>query len=258
MRNRDLLVAVCLALMIHAGAFLISPSRSTIEPGRLEKKTAIQISLLEAPRPKPLSPNRSKDPPEVARVEKLLKTRPEPRPRLQPQRKPKPKLIEDHSLSEITSKEDTDLPEREGGVKPEEELSPVRSALSNGETKGIEEERNADKSAFSPIESLEEREVVRESKPLLPSDPPSYLENPKPRYPLLARRKKIEGVVLLRVEVLPTGRVGRIEVKRSSGYKILDRSALRAVKEWKFSPARMNGMCIAVWTSVPIRFKLER
>jgi len=51
---------------------------------------------------------------------------------------------------------------------------------------------------------------------------PRYVENPKPVYPLEAREKGYQGEVLLRVEILANGRVGQVEVKKSSGYEVLD------------------------------------
>jgi len=75
---------------------------------------------------------------------------------------------------------------------------------------------------------------------------PRYAENPKPIYPQEARKKGYEGEVLLKVEVLVNGRVGCMEVKKSSGYETLDRSALTAVKQWKFIPANQgNGAILA-------------
>ncbi len=86
---------------------------------------------------------------------------------------------------------------------------------------------------------------------------PRYAENPRPIYPLEARRKGYEGEVILRVEVLTDGRVGGIEVKRSSGYEILDRSALKAVKQWRFVPARKGEKAISQWVNIPIKFQLQ-
>jgi len=94
--------------------------------------------------------------------------------------------------------------------------------------------------------------------PVLRSTDPSFIENPKPHYPTIARRRKMEGIVLLRVEVLGDGGVGKIEVKRSSGYKILDESALGAVKNWRFLPATLEGVSVKVWASIPIRFELVK
>jgi TonB family protein len=85
---------------------------------------------------------------------------------------------------------------------------------------------------------------------------PRYAKNPKPVYPLEAREKGYEGEVLLKVEVLSNGQVGQVEVKRSSGYEMLDESALTTVKQWKFIPARRGEVAIPVWVNIPIKFQL--
>jgi protein TonB len=86
---------------------------------------------------------------------------------------------------------------------------------------------------------------------------PRYDRNPKPRYPRIARRRGYEGLVVLKVEILPDGRVGKVRVKRSSGHHILDKSALKTVKMWRFIPARQGDDPIRMWAEVPIKFDLE-
>lgn len=86
---------------------------------------------------------------------------------------------------------------------------------------------------------------------------PDYLRNKPPAYPLTARRKGYEGVVVLRVEVLSDGNPDRIEVRKSSGYAILDEAAYEAVKEWKFKPAMRGDKPIDSWVEIPIRFTLR-
>jgi TonB family protein len=86
---------------------------------------------------------------------------------------------------------------------------------------------------------------------------PKYAENPKPIYPNEARRKGYEGEVILRVEVLPNGRVGQIGVRKSSGYELLDRSALATVKQWKFIPAKKGEASIPLWVNIPVKFQLQ-
>jgi TonB family protein len=86
---------------------------------------------------------------------------------------------------------------------------------------------------------------------------PDYKVNPKPRYPMLARRKGYEGTILLRVFVLESGGVGKVELEKSSGYEILDESALKAVKAWVFIPGKKNGQPIPSWVTVPIKFQLN-
>ncbi len=86
---------------------------------------------------------------------------------------------------------------------------------------------------------------------------PSYAENPKPVYPQEAREKGYEGEVVLRVEVLVNGRVGQIEIKKSSGHELLDHSALTTVKRWTFIPATKDDVAIPLWVNIPIRFQLQ-
>ena len=86
---------------------------------------------------------------------------------------------------------------------------------------------------------------------------PRYVENPKPDYPLKARQKGYEGKVLLKVEVLPNGRVRGAEVEKSSGYEVLDQSALATVKKWRFIPAKKGRVAILCWVNIPITFQLR-
>lgn len=86
---------------------------------------------------------------------------------------------------------------------------------------------------------------------------PSYADNPKPIYPQEAREKGYEGEVVLRVEVLVNGRVGQIEIRKSSSYELLDQSALAAVKQWKFIPAQKGDVAIPLWVNIPIKFQLQ-
>ncbi|MEO1767251.1 energy transducer TonB [Thiobacter aerophilum] len=84
----------------------------------------------------------------------------------------------------------------------------------------------------------------------------AYLANPRPPYPLAARRLGLEGQVVLRAEILPDGRCGELVVAQSSGHALLDEAALAAVKRWRFLPARRGEAPIAAWVEIPIRFRL--
>lgn len=91
----------------------------------------------------------------------------------------------------------------------------------------------------------------------LRSSPSRYSLSPPPVYPEAARQKGHEGLVLVSVEILETGTPGRLIVKKSSGYDLLDQAALQAVKKWKFTPAVQNNVRIRTWGDVPIRFVLQ-
>ncbi|OPY93057.1 MAG: transport protein TonB [Syntrophaceae bacterium PtaU1.Bin231] len=85
---------------------------------------------------------------------------------------------------------------------------------------------------------------------------PRYGENARPHYPLSARLRGHEGVVVISAEVLAEGRVGATKIKASSGHDSLDRSALEAVKQWKFEPGRRMGRPVKMWVDIPVRFLL--
>jgi periplasmic protein TonB len=89
------------------------------------------------------------------------------------------------------------------------------------------------------------------------ASPLGYAFNPKPAYPVSARRKGWEGEVLLRVRVSSAGKVEQVQLEKTSGYGILDRSASQAVSRWTFRPARRNGQPIADTVLVPVRFELQ-
>ncbi len=86
---------------------------------------------------------------------------------------------------------------------------------------------------------------------------PLYRENTPPVYPEMARLRGYEGIVLVFAEILPTGRVGDVKIRKSSGYAILDQSAIQAVKPWKFEPAKKAGNPFTAWVELPIKFILQ-
>ena len=90
-----------------------------------------------------------------------------------------------------------------------------------------------------------------------PMVPPRYLTASRPAYPILARMRGYEGMVLLAVEVTTDGRTGEVRVKQSSGYALLDRSALNAVRTWRFEPARKMNTPLAMTVDIPVRFSLK-
>lgn len=83
------------------------------------------------------------------------------------------------------------------------------------------------------------------------------LNNPKPAYPLAARRRGMQGRVLLAAHVRMDGVCAEVHLKQSSGYALLDESALEAVRHWRFLPAQRGGVAIDSWVEVPVNFRLE-
>ncbi len=86
---------------------------------------------------------------------------------------------------------------------------------------------------------------------------PHYLQNPAPIYPDFARERGWQGVVTLQVAVNENGLAGHVSVFQSSGFKLLDRAAVNAVRRWIFSPAHMGTLKLKSDVKIPIRFVLN-
>lgn len=90
-----------------------------------------------------------------------------------------------------------------------------------------------------------------------PRSDAAYLSNPKPLYPLAARRRGDQGTVLVRVMVTADGLAARASLEKSSGHPALDEAALSAVKSWRFVPAQQGGRAVEAPYTVPVVFKLD-
>ena len=86
---------------------------------------------------------------------------------------------------------------------------------------------------------------------------PVLVAAPVPEYPLIARRLKLEGSVLLRIHISARGLLLRCELVESSGYTRLDSAALEAVKAWTFLPATSSGVAIEGSLMHRVTFNLD-
>jgi protein TonB len=106
----------------------------------------------------------------------------------------------------------------------------------------------------APQDATPPSPIVLDAEPDYRAD---YLNNPRPPYPMAARRMGYHGKVVLNVEVLAEGKAGEVKLHQSCGYDILDNAAVQTVKTWRFSPARRFGQPVTQWFLIPIKFSLE-
>jgi periplasmic protein TonB len=76
------------------------------------------------------------------------------------------------------------------------------------------------------------------------------------KYPEIARRKSIEGLVLIQVLIDEEGRVVKYLILQSVD-NILNESAKRAVLATSFTAAKRGGKPIATWIALPVQFRLR-
>jgi periplasmic protein TonB len=84
--------------------------------------------------------------------------------------------------------------------------------------------------------------------------PPQKVRDVMPAYPALARSAGAYGVVIIEATVDVNGQVTSAKVLRS--VPLLDDAALDAVRQWRYTPARLNGEPVAVLITVTVNFTL--
>jgi protein TonB len=84
-----------------------------------------------------------------------------------------------------------------------------------------------------------------------------YVRAPAPRYPMAAKRARVQGTVLLRVLIDADGRPREVRVHRSSGSEQLDSAATDSVYHALFRPHRENGQARSAQVIIPIEFALH-
>ncbi len=87
-------------------------------------------------------------------------------------------------------------------------------------------------------------------------EPPRKLVHVPPRYPELAQRAGLEGTVELECVIDPSGAVARVDV--ASGPALLRPAAVDAVRQWRYTPTKLNGIPVSVVMTVTVRFTLRR
>jgi protein TonB len=79
----------------------------------------------------------------------------------------------------------------------------------------------------------------------------------KPEYPPAALRAEQAGVVALSFLIGTDGHVLESKVDRSSGFRILDEAARRALSRCKFVPATSGGQPVQAWGRLEYEWRIE-
>ncbi|MEW6321730.1 MAG: energy transducer TonB [Acidobacteriota bacterium] len=87
-------------------------------------------------------------------------------------------------------------------------------------------------------------------------EPPRLIREVRADYTEEARRAGLSGEVLLELVVRRDGTVGDVRLVRGLGGG-LDAEAIRAVRQWRFAPARMTGTPVDVLVEVAVEFRLR-
>lgn len=143
------------------------------------------------------------------------------------------------------------IPVPDADVNPEQtiatqqELSEISAPTGTGEGGGnvqIEQDINIDEDPadFVPVEKQ-----------------PVPVKVVQPEYPDIAKRAGIEGTVIVKILVDKEGKAKKANIVKSDG-EVFDQPSINAALQWVFTPALMNNGPVAVWVSVPFRFRLNK
>lgn len=240
---RDRFSAALVSVLLHGAlaVALLSLLPAKVMLPRLEQGFELVMPVAAPPAQQPVAEAKPEPPATVAVSEPEPAPAPaieEPQPEAIPEPKPKPKPVE---RAHIDPPRRSEAPPAKPRPEPVVNRAPETPAPVAGTVSG------------SAVPAAQE---TRESF-AAPSANVAYLNNPRPSYPRSARRRHMEGTVVLFVAVGADGRPTQVKVRTSSGFDLLDRAALEAVTRWRFEPARRNGIATAGQVLVPVRFRLE-
>lgn len=84
---------------------------------------------------------------------------------------------------------------------------------------------------------------------------PSKIHDAAPVYPAIALAARVSGLVIIQATIGVDGAVVDARVLRS--VPLLDEAALTAVRQWRYTPTRLNGEAVAVIMTVTVNFEIR-
>jgi protein TonB len=142
-------------------------------------------------------------------------------------------------------------PDKVPDAKPKESDAPLAEAGPTGPVDGF----------LNGVEGGTGTKAAKAVAPAPPPKPEPLIQpvllptgNQAPGYSASAKRKEIEGVVVVGFDVLENGTVANVAIV--SGPDELRENVLKTVKTWRFQPAKKAGKPVRIHLTKSIRFRL--
>lgn len=108
----------------------------------------------------------------------------------------------------------------------------------------------------SPPETPAQQDVPRRVRISAGVTQGLLIKKVNPKYPKQARKKHIQGTVLLYAKISKDGDIADLTL--ISGDPLLAKAAIDAVKQWKYRPYLLLGEPVEVETQIQVNFMLSR
>ncbi len=246
----NVLVPVGTSLALH-GALAVAALLVATRP-RLAPQTPVEIQVIDVPAkapeppppPKPLEPV----PMKVARAPKLARRTPPPTPTpLPPSEAPPPPTEE--------ALRNTSQPLVITGITMESTSQGGSFAVGAGNTmRGTPEQTAREPEAAKPYKAEQYASSAQVSELPRPLNRESL--NLRKYYPARAKKNGFEGDVVLRLLIDADGSIAKVDIVSDPGQG-LGPAAAQAVRELRFSPAKLNGVAVATTVPFTIHFTLD-
>jgi len=258
--NRIILSAV-IAIGFHIALMVLMPSiikkNDEIFPPQI-KSVMVTLSYRQPAIKKETHPTKQ--------IEKI---KPKPKPRPKPQKAisftPKKKhrtILKKKNLAKLSKKAEKIEPvihkQKEVMKRP---LTPVKAVPIKTEVPEIRQiksvKKQNSKGQPATLKKISPQKKENISQAHIEFAKPLYKKNALPAYPVIAQKRGYQGIVELMVLVSEKGKISSLKIFKSSGYKSLDRQAVKTVKNWLFEPGKKNGSPQEMWVKIPVKFELN-
>ncbi|AVF62323.1 energy transducer TonB [Vibrio diabolicus] len=232
------------SLAIHAALLFVSQETKVFAMPAGNPASSVSLNLVSAPPPTV----------ETSTPENVAPPK-EPQP--EPEKKiVKKQVVKKDAVKKKVVKKKTE-PVKQSKPKTVEPAKAVTKQENQPEAKPKKKTEPAKKEMVAQQTAPASQSKGATSQPIL-VDKPTFVNQPtQPRYPRSAQRRGIEGVALYEIWLDENGNQIKQVLIESSGTKSLDASALRAIKQWQFTPHISGGLKVAHRVQVPVRFKLD-
>ncbi|WP_163835806.1 energy transducer TonB [Spartinivicinus ruber] len=248
--NQLLLFALSVSVLLHGWLWLYAQQQPEVKPRAMAalsaplklqhvsfKQRVVQpVEAQEQPKPEPQK--------EIAKVEP--KPTPKPISKKVPAKKPAKKIVKPKPAKKP--------PVKVAKAKPKPKPKTPKPVVAKKTEKPIKKpQKRVQEASTTPVvakKSFGMNEKVVTSRP-------DYKRKVKPDYPSRALRRNQQGKVIIEVVLSPNGVNEKVSVKKSSGYPLLDRAAVKAIKRSEFVPQMLAGRAVTSTFEVPVEFKLN-